>query len=57
MNAESCFDTSIILSMSLLIEFLAKSHTSPSDVAETVLGYLYESDEEQQQQQEPPCLF
>jgi hypothetical protein len=40
-----------------LIVVLAKSHTSPGDVAETVLGYLYESDEEQQQQQEPPCLF
>jgi hypothetical protein len=41
-----------------MIVVLAKSHTSPGDVAETVLGYLYESDEEQQQQeQEPPCLF
>jgi hypothetical protein len=40
-----------------LIVVLAKSHTPPGDVAETVLGYLYESDEEQQQQQEPPCLF
>ena len=41
-----------------MIVVLAKSHTSPGDVAETVLGYLYESDEEEeQQQQEPPCLF
>ena len=41
-----------------MIVVLAKSHTSPGDVAETVLGYIYESDEEQQQQeQEPPCLF
>ena len=29
-----------------LIVVLAKSHTSPGDVAETVLGYLYESDQE-----------
>jgi hypothetical protein len=41
-----------------MIVVLTKSHTSPGDVAETVLGYIYESDEEQQQQeQEPPCLF
>jgi hypothetical protein len=38
-----------------MIVVLAKSHTSPGDVADTVLGYLYESEE--QQQQEPPCLF
>ena len=30
-----------------LIVVLAKSHTSPGDIAETVLGYLYESEEEQ----------
>ena len=35
-----------------LIVVLAQSHTSPGDVAETVLGYLYESDEEQ-----PKSLF
>jgi hypothetical protein len=35
-----------------LIMVLAKSHTSPGDVAETVLGYLYESEEEQ-----PKSLF
>jgi hypothetical protein len=35
-----------------LIIVLAQSHTSPGDVAETVLGYLYESDEEQ-----PKSLF
>jgi hypothetical protein len=42
-----------------LIVVLAKSHTSPGDVAETVLGYLYETDEEEEEQQEPPppCLF
>jgi hypothetical protein len=42
-----------------LITVLAKSHTSPGDVAETVLGYLYETDEEEEEQQEPPppCLF
>jgi hypothetical protein len=31
---------------------LAQSHTSPGEVADTVLGYLYESDEEQ-----PKSLF
>ena len=31
-----------------LIVVLAKSHTPPGEVAETVLGYLYESDEEEQ---------
>ena len=30
-----------------LIVVLAKSHTSPGDIAETVLGYLYESEEQQ----------
>ena len=35
-----------------LIVVLAKSHTCPGEVAETVLGYLYESDEEQ-----PKSLF
>jgi hypothetical protein len=45
-----------IYELNRMIVVLAKSHTSPGDVAETVLGYLYESDEEQQQQ-EPPCLF
>ena len=35
-----------------LIVVLAKSHTSPGDIAETVLGYLYESEEEQ-----PKSLF
>jgi hypothetical protein len=35
-----------------LIVVLAQSHTSPGEVAETVLGYLYESDEEQ-----PKSLF
>ena len=35
-----------------LIVVLAKSHTSPGDIAETVLGYLYESEDEQ-----PKSLF
>jgi hypothetical protein len=35
-----------------LIVVLAQSHTSPGEVADTVLGYLYESDEEQ-----PKSLF
>lgn len=35
-----------------LIVVLAKSHSSPGDVAETVLGYLYESEDEQ-----PKSLF
>jgi hypothetical protein len=35
-----------------LIIVLAKSHSSPGDVAETVLGYLYESEDEQ-----PKSLF
>lgn len=35
-----------------LIIILAKSHTSPGDIADKVLGYLYESKEEQ-----PKSLF
>ena len=35
-----------------LIVVLAQSHTSPGEVADTVLGYLYESDEER-----PKSLF
>jgi hypothetical protein len=35
-----------------LIVVLAKSHLSPGDIAETVLGYLYESEDEQ-----PKSLF
>jgi hypothetical protein len=35
-----------------LIVVLAQSHTSPGEVAEIVLGYLFESDEEQ-----PKSLF
>lgn len=35
-----------------LIVVLAKSHSSPGDIAETVLGYLYESEDEQ-----PKSLF
>ena len=35
-----------------LIVVLAQSHTSPGEVADTVLGYLYESEEEQ-----PKSLF
>jgi hypothetical protein len=35
-----------------IIVVLAQSHTSPGEVADTVLGYLYESDEEQ-----PKSLF
>jgi hypothetical protein len=35
-----------IYELNRLIVVLAKSHTSPGDVAETVLGYLYESDQE-----------
>jgi hypothetical protein len=43
-----------------LIVILAKSHTMPGDTADTVLGYLYESNEddgEEEQQEFPPCLF
>jgi hypothetical protein len=35
-----------------LIVVLAKSHLSPGDITETVLGYLYESEDEQ-----PKSLF
>lgn len=35
-----------------LIVVLAKSHSSPGDIAETVLGYLYESEDAQ-----PKSLF
>jgi hypothetical protein len=35
-----------------LIVVLAQSYTSPGEVADTVLGYLYESEEEQ-----PKSLF
>lgn len=35
-----------------LIVVLAKSHTSPGEIAEKVLGYLYESEDEQ-----PKSLF
>jgi hypothetical protein len=35
-----------------LIIVLAKSHLSPGDIADTVLGYLYESEEDQ-----PRSLF
>jgi hypothetical protein len=35
-----------------LIVVLAKSHLSPGDIAQTVLGYLYESEDEQ-----PKTLF
>ena len=35
-----------------LIVVLAKSHSSPGDIAQTVLGYLYESEDEQ-----PKSLF
>jgi hypothetical protein len=43
-----------------LIVVLAKCHTPPGDTADTVLGYIYESNEEledEQQQESPPCLF
>jgi hypothetical protein len=35
-----------------LIVVLAKSHLSPGDIADTELGYLYESEEDQ-----PRSLF
>jgi hypothetical protein len=41
-----------IFELDRLIVVLAKSHSSPGDVAETVLGYLYESEDEQ-----PKSLF
>jgi hypothetical protein len=42
-----------------LIVVLAKCHTPPGDTADTVLGYLHESDEDEEEQEEesPPCLF
>ncbi|MFL6370582.1 MAG: hypothetical protein ACJ72F_07090 [Nitrososphaeraceae archaeon] len=40
-----------------LIVVLAKSHTPPGDTADTVLGYLYESNEDNTTQESPPCLF
>ena len=42
-----------IYELNRLIVVLAQSHTSPGEVAETVLGYLFESDEEEQ----PKSLF
>jgi hypothetical protein len=41
-----------IYELDRLIVVLAKSHSSPGDIAETVLGYLYESEDEQ-----PKSLF
>ena len=38
-----------------LIVVLAQSHTSPGEVADTVLGYLHE--EEDNEQRQPPSLF
>ena len=35
-----------IYELERLIVILAKSHSSPGDIAETVLGYLYESEDE-----------
>jgi hypothetical protein len=35
-----------IYELERLIVVLAKSHSSPGDIAETVLGYLYESEDE-----------
>jgi hypothetical protein len=48
-----------IYEVNCVIVVLAKSHTQPGDTADTVLGYLYESneDEEEEQQESPPCLF
>ena len=42
-----------IYELNRLLVVLAQSHTSPGEVAETVLGYLHESDEEYQ----PKSLF
>jgi hypothetical protein len=42
-----------IYELNRLLVILAKSHTSPGEVAETVLGYLHESDEDEQ----PKSLF
>jgi hypothetical protein len=41
-----------IYELERLIVVLAKSRSSPGDIAETVLGYLYESEDEQ-----PKSLF
>jgi hypothetical protein len=41
-----------IYELERLIVVLAKSHSSPGDIAETVLGYLYELEDEQ-----PKSLF
>jgi hypothetical protein len=41
-----------IYELDRLIVVLAKSHSSPGDIAGTVLGYLYESEDEQ-----PKSLF
>ena len=35
-----------IYELERLIVVLAKSHSSPGDIAETILGYLYESEDE-----------
>jgi hypothetical protein len=40
-----------------LVVVLAKCHTPPGDTADTVLGYIYESNEGEEQQESPPCLF
>ena len=42
-----------IYELNRLLVVLAQSHTSPGEVAETVLGYLHESDETEQ----PKSLF
>ncbi len=42
-----------IYELNRLLVVLAQSHTSPGEVAETVLGYLHESDEDVQ----PKSLF
>ena len=42
-----------IYELNRLLVVLAQSHTSPGEVAETVLGYLHESDEDEQ----PKSLF
>ena len=42
-----------ICELNRLLVVLAQSHTSPGEVAETVLGYLHESDEDEQ----PKSLF
>ena len=42
-----------IYEINRLLVVLSQSHTSPGEVAETVLGYLHENDEEEQ----PKSLF